>query len=555
MRPVRARSSGGDRGRHPLEGPAWLLGGALAAVLMTWPLARRLGSVVPQSTADPLAQAWHVAWGGYALRSRPTSLYDANAYWPDGPSLAFADAMLGLAPFGLVGSGPTAALVRYNLLFLLAYALLFAAAGLLGRELGLRLPAAALVATAAAFTPTRIMQTNHLNVLAVGGVVLTLFLLLSGYRRRRRRQVVAGWLTATWQMSIGFAMGIWFAYLLALLAAVATGVWLWRGRPAVPRRMVLPTLGGVAVLGAATVLLVLPYLEVIDRYPQAEQRDLVDVAFFSPPPRALLVAAPESRVWGERTSDLRGTLGWPTEQAIFPGVTVVALAAFGLRWTGVARGVRIGLFVLGGMTLLVGFGPRLADGLIYDAFYRYAPGWANLRTPGRLAFLWTLVLALLAGMGAQRIHDGVRRRAVGAAAVLGLTAVVAYEGSMRLPLLAVPDPPVALSTLPAPQLHLPSDFYLDPLYMLWSTDGYPRIANGAGSFDPPVLQELRALQGFPDAASVDGMRARGIRTVVVHRQTVGGTPWEGAVDRPVAGLGVERREVGDAVVFDLGAPR
>lgn len=549
--------------RRPLEGPLWMLGGLVAAVLMTWPLARRLGSHVPHSTADPLAQAWHIAWAGHGLRTQPLSLYEGNTYWPDGPSVAFADAMLGYAPAAFFGSGPVAALVRYNLLFLFAYGLVFAAAGLLAREIGLRVPAAVLVAVAAAFTPTRTMQNNHLNVLSVGGVVLTLFLLLSAYRRGRRWQVLAGWAAAIWQMSIGFAMGIWFAYLLALLAAVVAAGWWWRGRPPVPRRMVAPTLVGAGAFGVCVVLLLLPYLQVLAEYPEAAKRERVDVAFFSPPPRALLAAAPESRLWGERTADVRGTLGWPTEQTIFPGVTVVLLAMAGLRWRRMSRAVRIGLFVGGGMVLLLGFGPRLEDGLLYDAAYRHLPGWANIRTPGRLAFLWTLVLALLAGMGAQRILDAVAERrarhaagrrppaAAGAAAVALLTALVAYEGAVRLPLLPVASPPVPLSSLAGPQLHLPSDFYQDPHYMLWSTDGFPLIANGAGSFDPPVLKELRALGGFPDASSVAVLRARGIRTVVVHRRNAPGTPWEAAFDRPVDGLGIGREDVGGAVLFDL----
>lgn len=556
----RAWSGGKPARRRPAEGPLWMLAGLVAAGLMTWPLVRHLSSTVPHSTADPLAQAWHVAWGGHALLNQPLDVFDANAFWPAGPSLAFADSMLGYAPAALVGSGPTAALVRYNLLFVFAYALVFAAGGLLARELGLRVPAAVVVATGAAFSPTRIMQNNHLNVLSVGGIFLALFLLISGYRRRRRWQVVAGWLVATWQMSIGFAMGIWFAYLLALLAAVASAVWWWRGRPAVPREVVLPSVFGIVVLGGTVLLLLQPYLQVLAQYPQAASRDYAEVEFYSPPPRALLAASGESRLWGDRTSTIRSTLSWPTEQAVFPGVIIVVLAAVGLRWRGARRGLRIGLFVLGGITLLLSLGPRLEAGVLYEGLYRWAPGWENIRTPGRLAFLWSFVLALLGGMGAQRIWERVRhnrnlrqawRAPAATATVLALAALVAFEGAMRLPLVPVGSPPVALSRLEQPQLHLPSDFYQDPHYMLWSAEGFPLIANGAGSFDPPELVELRSLHGFPDAGSVEVLRQRGIQTVVVHRRNVGGTPWEAGLLRPVAQLGIERTDLAGAVVFDL----
>lgn len=546
--------------RSRAEGPLWLLGGFLVAVLMTWPLVRKLGSVVPNSTEDPLAQSWQIAWAGHALLTQPMSLYNANAFWPAAPSAAFADSMLGYAPAAFIGSGPTAALVRYNLIFLFCYALVFAASGLLGRELGLRMPAAVVVAVAAAFTPTRMMQNNHLNVLSVGGIVLTVFLLVSGYRRGRPWQVLAGFAAAAWQLSIGFAMGIWFMYLLALLAAIVGVAWLRRGRPPVPRRLAVATIVGVVGFAAATVVLLLPYLQVIEIYPQAQVRERFEVEFFAPPPRGVFAAAEESRVWGQRTTAVRATLNWPTEQTLFPGIAVLVAAAYGLRWRRSARSVRAGLLFVVGLAFLLGFGPRLEGGVLYEAVYRFAPGWESIRTPGRLAFVWSAGLALLAGFGAQRLWDLLARRggaggrvprAAATAAVLGLAALVAYEGSARLPLMPVLAPPVPLSSLAAPQLHFPSEFGKDMYYMHWSTDGFPAIANGSGSFGPPQLEEFRTLVAFPDAASVGVLRQRGIRTVVVHRRTAPGTPWEAAADKPVDGLGIVRRDLGEAVVFDL----
>lgn len=551
--------------RAPWEGPLWLLLGMAMAVAMTWPLARHLRNGVPNSTEDPLAQAWHIAWGGHALKTQPLALFEANIFWPSGPSLAFSDSMLGYAPFALLGSGPTAALVRYNLVFLFAYALVFAAAGLLARELGLRLPAALVVAVAAGFSPTRTMQNNHLNILSVGGIVLTVFLLVSGYRRQRRWQIVAGWCAAAWQMTLGFAMGIWFFYLLALLAAAVLVGWLFHRRPPVLRRLIAPTVIGLGVLGGTTVLMLLPYLQVIDQYPQAGQRERFELEFFAPPPRGALAASAESVVWGPRTEAVRGTLNWPTEQTLFPGLAVLVLAGAGLRWRAMSRAVRGGLLFVGAFTFLLSFGPRLEGGLLYEPFYDYLPGWGNIRTPGRLAFLWSLALALLAGMGVQRVlerlgaagtgrhlrNPGMRGFAGGGIA-LALAAVVAYEGAIRIPLQPVLPSPVPFSSLAAPQLHLPSDFGRDGYYMYWSTDGFPKIANGSSSFGPPEIEELRQLTSFPDAGSIAVLRERGIRSVVLHRRTAAGTPFEGAGERPVGDPGVVRRDLGDVVVFELG---
>jgi len=52
-------------------------------------------------------------------------------FWPLPDSLAFSDPLVGYAPAGLVGSGTHAAIARYDLLFLFAYALCFVGAYLL----------------------------------------------------------------------------------------------------------------------------------------------------------------------------------------------------------------------------------------------------------------------------------------------------------------------------------------------------------------------------------------------------------------------------------------
>jgi hypothetical protein len=132
----------------------WLLAVALA-VVMTAPLVLHLGSGVADALDDPLLQAWQVAWGGHALIHQPLHLFDANAFFPEKHSLAFSDSLLGYAPAGLIGSGPGAAVLRYNLLYLFAYALAFAACWFLARELGLRPLGAAVAAAAFAYAPWR----------------------------------------------------------------------------------------------------------------------------------------------------------------------------------------------------------------------------------------------------------------------------------------------------------------------------------------------------------------------------------------------------------------
>src|SRR5689334_1155920 len=103
---------------------------------MSWPLALHLSSEMPMAEPptgllDPMYQAWEVAWEGHALLHDPSRFYDANIFWPAHLTLAYTDAAPGYAPTALIGSSPRDAVIRYNLLFLLAPAFAFVGAGLL----------------------------------------------------------------------------------------------------------------------------------------------------------------------------------------------------------------------------------------------------------------------------------------------------------------------------------------------------------------------------------------------------------------------------------------
>src|ERR671932_309240 len=190
-----------------------VLAGAALALVMHWPLPLHVGRDVPRDLGDPLPQAWQVAWDGHALLHQPLDFFQANIFWPLRNSLAFSDALVGYAPAGAIGSGPHAAIVRYDLLFLFAYVLAFLGAYALAREIGAGRGGAMVAGAGFAYAPWRLEQDGHLHVLSSGGIPLALALLVRGYRSGSARWVVAGWLVATWQVSLGFTLGVQLGYL------------------------------------------------------------------------------------------------------------------------------------------------------------------------------------------------------------------------------------------------------------------------------------------------------------------------------------------------------
>src|SRR5213079_2402473 len=179
------------------EFPA-LLAVALA-VVMTWPLVLRLGSETQfvDSWGDPLYLTWQVAWIGHAVVHSPLHLLQSNFYFPVNNNLALTDVLFGYAPTGLfASSGPHAALIVHNLLFIFTYALAFLGAYLLARELGAGDWGGIAAGAAFAYAPWKLEQNGHLHVLSSGGIPLALALLVRGYRRDSVPLVAAGWLVA-----------------------------------------------------------------------------------------------------------------------------------------------------------------------------------------------------------------------------------------------------------------------------------------------------------------------------------------------------------------------
>ncbi|MEQ4302291.1 hypothetical protein ABNF97_13005 [Plantactinospora sp. B6F1] len=425
-----------------------VLGGLLLAVVLTWPTLRDITSTIPQDIGDPTLQAWQIAWGGHAILHDPTQLWHSNTFYPEPYTYAYSDTLLGYAPAGMLGEGPVAGVVRYNILYVLVHALAFVGAYALARQLGAGRIGAAAAGVAFGYAPWKLAQAGHLHVLSIGGIALALAMLARGhgwslrhgYRPDRRRPgwALAGWLVAAWQMTLGFGIGLPFGYVLALvcLAAAAGYAWSWsrrRSRPPFGRRLLLADLAGGAVFSVVTILMALPYLEVVARHP-AGRRTLAHVQMFSPPWRGFLTAPPENWLWGERHAAARASLSFAGEMTLLPGVVLIGLAFAGLFYSVwrprhramLAAGVLVSVGLASGTTLGGDGNPG------YATLVLHAPGFDAIRTSGRLVLWTTLLLGILA-----------------AGALTALTRLATEPSADRSPEVADPADPVSPAADPA----------------------------------------------------------------------------------------------------------
>jgi hypothetical protein len=553
------------------------LGSLLLAVIMTWPTLRYPAYTIPEDIWDPTLEAWMISWGGHAVSTDITNLWNANSFFPEKYSYVFTDTLLGYFPLGMIGSGFTAALVRYNIIYVLLHALAFFGAYALCRQLGSGKTGAAVAGAAFAYAPWRLAQAGHMHVLSTGGIALALamlarghgFSLRHGYRPETSKPgwALAGWIVAAWQISLGFGIGLPFGYVLAVIAVVAVIMLIARRVRSGPfpfgwKLVSFDVIGGL-IFGGVTVTLALAYLKVAELHPYAVRSE-AEVALYSPPLFGFFVSPAESRIWGAAHEAARASLPWHPEMTMLPGFILYGLAAAGLMlsiWT-----VKQRLLLFGGVVLSI----FLAMGTSawghgrpgYMTLYDVLPGWDALRTSGRLVIWTTLLLGILAAgavsafveqmaqLSQQRVTS--RPHPLWRLASLVPVLLVLVEGLNVTPHPAVPRPPASLSAAQAPMLVLPSDQLRDEHVMMWLTKDFQPIVNGGSGFTPMVTQRVReAAKTFPDPASIDLLRQLGVKSVVVLREQVLGTPYEDALTAPVDGLGIEREERADAVIFKL----
>lgn len=545
--------------------------GLLLALAMTWPTLRYPLHTVPQDVYDPARQAWQLAWIGHILLDDPIRLWQSNAFFPERYNFAFGSSLLGYAPAGLLGEGVTSALLRYNILFVLAHALLFIGGYALVRQLGAGRTGAATAAVAFAYAPWRLAQEGHLDIVSAGGIPLALAMLARGHGwsmrhgfrhdRRHAGWAAAGWLVAAWQLSLGFTLGLPLAYALAgilIITVVAVPIRWWRrpaGRPVLGWRLIATDAAGAVIFVGIGALIAVPYFKVSGGDGAAE------IDFFSPPLRSFLIAPAQSGIWGDAHAVPRSSLVWPAEMTLLPGFVLYALALAGVFfsvWKVWQRLVLIlGLAAAVILTLGNGF---LGGRWTYLPLFGHLPGSFGVRIPGRLMLWVTLILVVLA---AGAVAEVVRRAEhwaeqrmppfpgpwVRLATFVPIFLILAETWNMT-PHPVVPAQPAAMRTLAGPMLVLPTSALSDQIVMLWSTSRFPEIVNGSGGFGSTQQAELRQhVAGFPDAASIQYLREAGVAQVLLVRSQVMGTPWEQAGDVPVDAFGIRREDLDENTVL------
>ncbi len=288
---------------------------------------------IAPDTGDPLFNLWVLEWGAHQIRQGLPDVWNANIFHPTTGTLAFSDHLLGPAVFlALFETAVPNPIAGYNLLFFLAFPLTGLAVAWVVRRSGASWTAAGLAGAMYAFSPFRLSQLNHLQILMAMWVPLTLWFwdrLLAERTGRNAALFLLFYL-------LNVTGGCYLAYmthvpmLVMLLNRLAV-----HGRDLVSRRSLRVLVPAGLATGLALAAIFLPYVRTGKALGLA--RDSYEAAHYGATTLSWLSPARNSLWFGPATKRfVRRQLGgaaepfFRTENALFCGWLATILGLAGL---------------------------------------------------------------------------------------------------------------------------------------------------------------------------------------------------------------------------------
>jgi hypothetical protein len=492
---------------------SWMPAAGIGAfgVALLLPQLRRMDSV--PDLGDPLFSIWRFAWVFQKLLGDPRPLFSPNIFYPHQLTLTYSDSMLlpslTTAPLLALGVHPV---TTYNAVLVASFIVSgFAMYLLVERLTGSRV-AGFVSALLFGFHPYRFEHYSHFELQMTYCMPLALLALHRFVAFARFRDAIAAALLAAGQLYCSMYYAVFFS-IVASVVFVQTA-WLTR---APLRRLLVPA----AVAGVLVIALAWPLARTYSKA-RLGDRDAATVAYYSATTADYFRAHPRSALWAERT-----LAGRQPERALFPGAMLLLLAAVALvPPIGRTR-------VIYATAALVAFEmSRGFNSLVYPLLYEALPFIRGLRVPARSSILVGMALAVLAGFGVRRLLDG-RSRATTA---LALTAIVVAIGIDLRPALVLEPvwrvPPPIYGPITGDTRAVLAEFPIggesrrytaNVPSMYFSVWHWSNMVSGYSGHLPPGQVEFEAsLRTFPDAGTIEILRARGVTHVSIVCALFGG---------------------------------
>jgi hypothetical protein len=519
--------------------PAWALPLTWMAVaflytaltfLYFWPLPRLWQDHLGPELGDPLFNLYVIKWGVHQIRLGLPDFWNANLFYPTRGALALSDHLLGpaaeLAVFETVVPN---AIAGYNFLFLSSFVASALATCWVLRRCGLSWVAAVLGGWMFAFSPFRIAQTTHLQMLIAQWIPLTLWF---WDRLLLERTVKNATLFLLFYL-LNLSGGCYYAYMIHFpLAAILASRAFEQRRDLVSFRSLRLLVPIALVAGAAAALLFVPYIRI--SHGLGLTRTHAEIQEFGANLVSYVSPSYESWYFGKPTRQfLRSILGgiaellFRSENSLFAGFlpTILLFVGAVAAWRGRREGPR-DVWARG----LVGSGFvcfALSLSLVYEPLMRVVPGLSGMRVPARFYAFVSLTMVFFAARGVDLLMRRLPGPRTRAAVALGLAVVLGVELAPRTsdwePLTKEEEMPEVYSWIrDQPTIHslieLPIHQDIRENQVLYaSTVHWKPIANGYSGYIPASHQVLfERIHFLPGPGGLDLLRSLWISHLLIH---------------------------------------
>jgi hypothetical protein len=506
----------------------------LLSLVYLRPIWRVGGDALTPSLEDPLFNLYVLKWSAHQIRMGLPDLWNANLFYPTQGAFVLSDHLLGpAAQLVLFLKVVPNAIAGYNFLLFTAYVGTALAVCWVFRRAGLSWTAAVLAGWMFTFSPFRVSQLSHLQMLIAQWIPLTLWFWDRLLAERTLKN--AGLFLLFYVLHV--TGGCYLAYMihfpmLALLAVRLRA----QGREILSARSLklLVPVGLLAV--SVTLAIFLPYMK-LSKVMGAARSD-EEIWQFGAKPASYLSPSRENVYYDQTKWFLRSTLGrWSksflrTENALFAGFLPSLLFLVGAVAVWRRRRDREGPPDLWGRGLaisgLICF--ALTFPIVYAPLMRVIPGLSGMRVPARFYAFVSLTLVYFAARGMDFLREKMPAPQARAALAAALAIVLALElAPHSLKWASLPreeDFPEVYRWIdrePSVKAVIELPIYKDARetrYIYFSTLHWKPLANGFSGYDPPSHRRLTSkIRFLPDEAGLDLMRELWISHMVVHARS------------------------------------
>ncbi len=519
----------------------------LVAIALIWPLGRQIGSHLPLGTEPsgtvPFFNLWTLMWNADRLQHGYNGYWDAPIFYPETGTFALSEPqpLTGLL-FALLAWISRNPITAYNLILLLFLGLNSISADWLLQKLGVTKTPAFLSGLLALTLPFVWNELGVLQLTAVFPIFFTLGSLWTFSQKPNWHSVfgIGVWSAATFLTSNYYGLFLTlFVFLGGILLVRRTHIQLHVG---------LKLIGGLLVAG----LMLLPFLT-------QQARLTADYSRSDTTIQANSAELEEYSHLHHRT--LGGQwLPWVQEddgrQRLFPGTILILLGVAGLsdglrsptakRWAIFAfLGAAIAFVLSLGLNLSIG--PWQPYRLLMDNF----PGYAQLRSPFRMAIFVQIFLVTLAGLSLNNFwrRGWVWRFLAVVMVIAGMLEVLAWPARLA----PVPNETFesawidwlrnqpetgAVLMLPMSENANASAFEPIVIGMLQGLEHGRPLGNGYSGFFPTSYRSLKGrMIHFPDDETVRFLQETGFRFLIIDQEwwtqerSQSLSPWTAEVER------------------------